>query len=98
MGGKDRYVSVSLFKGVSDAVDELMRDIGYWSNKSEFLREAALEKIRRERHNFDGAIRRNRSKETGEMSEEEKKKEEEEVEEEAEEKAEEKEEEEPKPE
>lgn len=69
MGGKDRYVSILLFRGVSDAVDELLGDIGFWSNKSEFLREAALEKMRRERHSFDGVIRRNRSKETSETSE-----------------------------
>ena len=54
MACKDRYVSVLLFRGVAEAVDELMGELGFWPDRAEFLREAALEKIRRERHSFDG--------------------------------------------
>ncbi len=79
---KNQYISVMLFKGVSDAVDELLGELGFWPDRAEFLREAALEKMRRERHSFDGVTWGNRSKEIDEMSEEEKKPKEEKPEEE----------------
>ena len=63
MADKNQYISVMLFKGVSEAMDALLSELGFWPDRAEFLREAALEKIRRERHSFDGATRRNRSKE-----------------------------------
>ena len=82
MAGKDRYISISLLRGVAEAVDDLMEELNYWPSRGAFLREAALEKIRIERQSLKEATWINRSKETYEMSEEEKKPEEEKPEEE----------------
>lgn len=76
MGGRNRYVSISLLSGVCEAVDELMDELEYWPSRAEFLREAALEKIRLERRNLNEDAWRNRSKGNKPMSEEEKKPEE----------------------
>ncbi len=46
---KRGYVTISLTKGVSDAMDELMKELGYWPSRGAFVREATLEKIQKER-------------------------------------------------
>ena len=43
------YVTISLPKAISDAVDELIDELGYWPSRGSFVREATLEKIREER-------------------------------------------------
>lgn len=76
MAGKDRYLSVSILRSVAEAVDDLIKELNYWPSRGAFLREAALEKIRIERQSLKEATRITQSKETYEMSEEEKKPEE----------------------
>ncbi len=46
---KSEYRTISLTKGVSDAIDEIMKELGYWPSRGAFVREAALEKIQKER-------------------------------------------------
>ena len=46
---KKGYVTVSLTKGVADAMDEFMKELGYWPSRGAFVREAVLEKIQKER-------------------------------------------------
>jgi Arc/MetJ-type ribon-helix-helix transcriptional regulator len=43
-----KFGSVSLPMGVLEAIDALIADLRYWPSKSSFVREACLEKIRRE--------------------------------------------------
>lgn len=43
------YVTISLPKGVADAIDELIKQLGYWPSRGAFAREACLEKIKKER-------------------------------------------------
>ncbi len=63
MAGKDRYVSVSLLRGVVEAVDDLLEELKYWPSRGAFLREAVLEKIRIERRSLKEAAGISRSKE-----------------------------------
>jgi len=43
------YVTISLPKAITDAIDELIEELGYWPSRGSFAREACLEKIREER-------------------------------------------------
>lgn len=43
-----KFGSVSLPTGVLEAIDMLIEEIRYWPSRSSFVREACLEKIRRE--------------------------------------------------
>jgi len=43
-----KFGSVSLPMGVLEAVDGLIEGLRYWPSRSSFVREACLEKIRRE--------------------------------------------------
>jgi Arc/MetJ-type ribon-helix-helix transcriptional regulator len=43
-----KFGSVSLPTGVLEAIDALIEDLRYWPSRSSFVREACLEKIRRE--------------------------------------------------
>jgi len=49
MARKSKYATISLPVGISDEIDELMEGLGYWPSRGAFVREAALEKLRRER-------------------------------------------------
>jgi len=48
-GEKAKYVTVSLPVGVSEAIDGLIEELGYWPSRGAFVREACLEKIKAER-------------------------------------------------
>jgi len=43
-----KYSTVSLPRGIADAVDELIDELGYWPSRGAFVREATLEKVRAE--------------------------------------------------
>ena len=45
----EKYVTVSLPRGVAMEIDRLMEELGYWPSRGAFVREACLEKIREER-------------------------------------------------
>ena len=49
MASNSKYATISLPIGISDEIDELMEGLGYWPSRGAFVREAALEKLRRER-------------------------------------------------
>jgi len=48
MGSEVKYVTVSIPKAMADEIDVLIGELGYWSSRSSFIREACLEKIRKE--------------------------------------------------
>lgn len=52
---KVEFGSVSIPNRVLRDVDDLIRRIGYWPSRSAFVREAVIEKIRRERERLRGA-------------------------------------------
>ena len=54
-----KFGSVSLPMGILEAIDALIEDLRYWPSRSAFVREACLEKIRRER---DRLKERNKSR------------------------------------
>ena len=43
------YVTVSIPKGIADAIDGLIDKLKYWPSRGAFVREACLEKIRTEK-------------------------------------------------
>jgi len=43
-----KYATVSIPRGIADAIDELIEELGYWPSRGAFVREACLEKIREE--------------------------------------------------
>jgi len=49
--GGDRlsYVTVSIPVAIADDIDGLIGELGYWPSRGAFVREACIEKIRRER-------------------------------------------------
>ena len=52
MGGeekKKKYGGVSIPIGILEEIDELIRELRYWPSRGAFVRQACLEKIRRER-------------------------------------------------
>jgi Arc/MetJ-type ribon-helix-helix transcriptional regulator len=49
MTSKSKYVTISLPTGISDEIDELIDELGYWPSRGAFVREACLTKIREER-------------------------------------------------
>ena len=48
MGVSVKYVTVSIPRAVADNIDFLIGELGFWPSRSSFVREASLEKIRRE--------------------------------------------------
>lgn len=46
---KSKYVTISLTRGIGDAIDELIEELRYWPSRGSFVREACLEKIKAER-------------------------------------------------
>jgi len=49
MAIKSKYVTISLPTGISDEIDKLMEELGYWPSRGAFAREACLTKIREEK-------------------------------------------------
>jgi Arc/MetJ-type ribon-helix-helix transcriptional regulator len=49
MSSKAKYSSVSLPVKVLEEMDGLIKKLGYWPSRGAFVREAILEKMRRER-------------------------------------------------
>jgi len=45
---KTKYKTVSIPRGLTDDIQKLMDEYGYWPSMSAFVREAALEKLKRE--------------------------------------------------
>ena len=43
-----KYATVSIPRGIADAIDELIEELGYWPSRGAFVREACLEKVRDE--------------------------------------------------
>ena len=43
-----KYSTVSIPRGIAEAIDELIEDLGYWPSRGAFVREATLEKVRDE--------------------------------------------------
>ena len=43
-----KYATISIPRGIADAIDELIEELGYWPSRGAFVREACLEKIRDE--------------------------------------------------
>lgn len=44
-----KYVTISLPRGISDEIDALIEELGYWPSRGAFVREACLAKIKEER-------------------------------------------------
>lgn len=42
------YATVSIPRGIADAIDELIEELGYWPSRGAFVREATLQKIKEE--------------------------------------------------
>ena len=49
MARKSKYATISLPIGISDEIDELIEELGYWPSRGAFVREACLTKIREEK-------------------------------------------------
>jgi len=43
-----KYATVSIPRGIAEAIDELIEELGYWPSRGAFVREATLEKIKEE--------------------------------------------------
>ncbi len=48
MSSKTKYATVSLPRGITDEIDELIDELGFWPSRGAFVREATLEKVREE--------------------------------------------------
>jgi len=46
---RTKYSGVSIPAGILKEIDELISELGYWPSRGAFVREACLEKVRRER-------------------------------------------------
>lgn len=46
---KRKYGGASIPMGILEEIDSLINELGYWPSRSAFVREACLEKIKRER-------------------------------------------------
>lgn len=56
-----KYVTVSLPRGISDEIDALIEELGYWPSRGAFVREACLAKIKEERRRLrDGGVARDK--------------------------------------
>ena len=52
MAEKSKYRTVSLPTGITDEVEHLIGELGYWPSVSSFVREATLEKLKAERRSL----------------------------------------------
>lgn len=73
MASKSKYVTISLPTGISNEIDELIDELGYWPSRGAFVREACLTKIREEKRRLrelrdaeDPRLARNRGRPKGE--------------------------------
>lgn len=48
MAKKSKYKTISVPRGVSDLIEELIEELGLWPSVSAFAREACLDKIEKE--------------------------------------------------
>ncbi len=48
MASDSKYATVSIPRGIADAIDELIEELGYWPSRGAFVREACLDKVRDE--------------------------------------------------
>jgi len=48
MSSKAKYATVSLPRGITDEIDTLIEELGFWPSRGAFVREATLEKVRAE--------------------------------------------------
>ncbi|RLI33156.1 hypothetical protein DRO56_02370 [Candidatus Bathyarchaeota archaeon] len=64
-GGEPKYGSVSIPMGILEEIDYLIERLRYWPSRSAFIREACLEKIRRERERLREVERRRRESSPG---------------------------------
>jgi len=45
-----KYGTASIPTGVLEEIDKLVKELRFWPSRGAFIREACLEKIRREKH------------------------------------------------
>ena len=43
-----KYATVSIPRGIAEAIDELIEELGYWPSRGAFVREATLLKVKEE--------------------------------------------------
>ena len=48
MSATGKYATVSIPRGIAEAIDELIEELGFWPSRGAFVREATLEKVREE--------------------------------------------------
>ena len=46
----NKYATVSIPRGIANAIDELVEELGYWPSRGAFVREACLEKVKDEQN------------------------------------------------
>ena len=46
---EQKYITVSIPRGIAVEIDRLIDELGYWPSRGAFVREACLERIRKER-------------------------------------------------
>ena len=44
-----QYATISIPSAIAEEIDKLISELGFWSSRSAFVREACLDKIYRER-------------------------------------------------
>ena len=45
MTTNSKYATVSIPRGIAEAIDELIEELGYWPSRGAFVREATLLKV-----------------------------------------------------
>ncbi len=48
MATDTKYATVSIPRGIADAIDALIEELGYWPSRGSFVREATLMKVQEE--------------------------------------------------
>jgi metal-responsive CopG/Arc/MetJ family transcriptional regulator len=59
---KRNFGAVSISIGILEEIDKLIEELRYWPSRSAFIREACLEKIRRDRQERDKKLKESRSR------------------------------------
>jgi len=52
MSTDSKYATVSIPRGIADAIDELIEELGYWPSRGAFVREATLLKVKEEQRSM----------------------------------------------
>jgi len=52
MSKDSKYATVSIPRGIADAIDELIEELGYWPSRGAFVREATLLKVKEEQRSM----------------------------------------------